>query len=227
MQWPPDKGPWTSLTETFGRAAFSIAAMRCIRSWEDLRRRLGEPRSILCLGNGPSSEDAGIHRAGYDRLFRVNWTWQGRTRHSNPDVVFTADLDLPPRDMPVICFPTRADANRILASYLRRRVAAHTNYLVLPELPSSLWDRKWSHRPTNGALMLAAAVHLRPSRLTIAGIDLYLHPHGKYPDATGEANEYDAIHHRDVDLGFIRAALDGFDGKVDIRGPQLRSALVT
>ena len=199
--------------------------MRCIASWDQLRRRLGEPKSILCLGNGPSSEDADIDRGQCDSLFRVNWIWRDRARHADPDVVFTADLDPPPRAAPIICFPTRRDANRILASYLLRRLGARTEYLVLPELPSFLWNRKLSHRPTNGALMLAAAIQLRPSRLTIAGIDLYLHPHGKYADATDEANEYDAIHHRDVDLAFIRAALDGFDGEVDIRSQQLRAAL--
>lgn len=225
--WPPDNSLWTGLTGRFGRAAFSLAGMRCIISWEELRRRLGEPKSILCLGNGPSSEDVGVDRTGFDCLFRVNWIWRERARHSIPDVVFTADLDAPPRDAPVICFPTRMDANRILASYLRTRIGALTEYLVLPELPSSLWDRKWSHRPTNGALMLAAAIHLRPSRLMIAGIDLYLHPRGKYPGATGEANEYDAIHHRDIDLAFIHAALDSFDGEVDILSQQLRNALAT
>ena len=122
--------------------------MRCIASWEQLCRRLGEPKSILCLGNGPSSEDADIDRSRYDCLFRVNWIWRERARHADPDVVFTADLDAPPREAPVICFPTRADANRILAGYLRHRLGAMTEYLVLPELPSSLWARAWSHRPT-------------------------------------------------------------------------------
>jgi hypothetical protein len=225
--WPPDNSLWAGLTGSFGRAALFVAGMRCITSWENLRRRLGEPRSILCLGNGPSSEDAGVDRAGFDCLFRVNWIWRERVRYSDPGVVFTADLDPPPRDAPIICFPTRADANRVLASYLWRRVGARTEYLVLPELPSSLWENKWSHRPTNGALMLAAAIHLRPNRLMIAGIDLYLHPHGKYPGATGEANEYDAIHHRDIDLAFIRAALDSFDGEVEIRSQQLRAAVAT
>lgn len=223
--WPPDNSLWAGLAGRLGRTIFSLAGMRCITSWEDLRRRLGEPQAILCLGNGPSSEEAGVDRAGFDCLFRVNWIWRERARHSNPDVVFTADLDPPPRDMPVICFPTRTDANRVLATYLRGRIGARTEYLVLPELPSSLSGRKWSHRPTNGALMLAAAIQLRPSRLMIAGIDLYLHPHGKYPGATGEVNEYEAIHHRDIDLAFIRAALDSFDGAVDIRSLQLRTAL--
>ena len=28
-----------------------------LESLEDLRRELGQPRTLLCLGNGPSSED--------------------------------------------------------------------------------------------------------------------------------------------------------------------------
>ena len=73
--------------------------------------------------------------------------------------------------------------------------------------------------------MVAAAMRLRPSRLIIAGIDLYRHPDGKYPGATAEENRYDDIHHRDVDLAFIRMALDQFGGEVTILSDQLRSAL--
>ena len=98
-------------------------------------------------------------------------------------------------------------------------------YLVFPELASAPAGKTWSHRPTNGALMVAAAVHLRPSRLAIAGIDLYQHPDGKYPGTAGETNDYDAIHHRDVDLAFIRAALNQFEGETEIFSRQLRTAL--
>ena len=199
--------------------------MRCIKSWDELRRRLGEPKTILCLGNGPSSEAAGIDEARFDCLFRVNWIWRDRARLANPHLVFTADFDPPSPGAPIICFPIRADANRILASYVRRRIGARTEYLVLPELPSSLFRKTWSHRPTNGAMMLAAAAQLRPSRLIVAGIDLYLHPQGKYPGAADEPNQYDAIHDRHVDLAFMRAALDRFDGDVDIQSVQLQSAL--
>jgi len=73
--------------------------------------------------------------------------------------------------------------------------------------------------------MLAVAAQLRPSRLIVAGIDLYLHPQGKYPGANDEPNQYDAIHDRNIDLAFIRAALDQFDGTVEIQSAQLRSAL--
>ena len=82
------------------RPSLILPACVASRAGRTSARRLGEPKSILCLGNGPSSEDAGVERAGFDCLFRVNWIWQRRTRHSNPDVVFTADLDPPPHDAP-------------------------------------------------------------------------------------------------------------------------------
>jgi len=223
--WPPAANAWSSLTGSLGGTFLSLAGMRCIKSWDELRRRLGEPKTILCLGNGPSSEAAGIDEARFDCLFRVNWIWRDRARLANPHLVFTADFDPPSPGAPIICFPIRADANRILASYVRRRIGARTEYLVLPELPSSLFRKTWSHRPTNGAMMLAAAAQLRPSRLIVAGIDLYLHPQGKYPGAADEPNQYDAIHDRHVDLAFMRAALDRFDGDVDIQSVQLQSAL--
>ena len=223
-QWPSDKSLWVALTGTLVRARAHFAGMRRITSWAELRSRLGEPKTILCLGNGPSSEGLGIDGVGFDRLFRVNWIWNERSVHRDPNMVFTADLDAP-SGAAIICFPTREDANRILASYVRRRVGARTEYLVFPELPSAFTDKTWSHRPTNGALMVAAAVLLQPSRLIIAGIDLYLHPDGKYPGAAGEPNRYDDIHHRDVDLAFMQAALDRFGGDVTILSEQLRSAL--
>ncbi len=73
--------------------------------------------------------------------------------------------------------------------------------------------------------MIAAAVRLRPSRLIIAGVDLYLHPDGKYPGLSDEPNDYDAMHHRDVDLAFIRDALNRYEGRIEILSDQLRLAL--
>lgn len=224
-QWPPDQSPWAALARTPDRMRAYLAGMRCIASWDDLRSRLSEPKTILCLGNGPSSEDSGINGLDFDCLFRVNWIWNERSVHRDPNVVFTADPDVPPgRTAPIICFPTRGDANRILAGYARRR-GVPTQYLVYPELPSPFSERTWSHRPTNGALMVASAVLLRPSHLIIAGIDLYRHPAGKYPGAAGEPNQYDDIHHRDIDLAFMRLALDQFGGQTTILSEQLRSSL--
>jgi len=225
-RWPPGQSMWKALTGTPDRMRASCAGMRCISSWHDLRSRLGKPKAILCLGNGPSSEDTSVDSVEFDCLFRVNWMWSERGVHRDPNVVFTADLDGPSGPaVPIICFPTREDANRIIASYVRRRVVPRMEYLVFPELPSPFSDRTWPHRPTNGALMVAAAVLLRPSQIIIAGIDLYLHPAGKYPGATPELNRYDDIHHRDTDLAIIGLALDRFGGDTTILSEHLRSAL--
>lgn len=224
--WPPDRTLRTVVADTLGRTRVRISGMRCIASWGELRERLGGPQAILCLGNGPSSEGSGVEAARFDCLFRVNWIWNERAVHCAPDVVFTADADAPPASSaPIICFPSREDASRILAGYPGRQSGERLEYMVFPELPSAFTERSWSHRPTNGALMVAAAVLLRPSRLIVAGIDLYLHPDGKYPGSTAEPNRYDEIHHRDVDIAFIRAALGQFDGDIAILSEQLQRAL--
>ena len=62
---------------------------------EDLRARLDSPTSILCLGNGPSSEGPQIPK-DCDSLFRVNWIWHDRKFLANPNLVFTGDPDVPP-----------------------------------------------------------------------------------------------------------------------------------
>lgn len=163
--------------------------------------------------------------ASFDCLFRVNWLWRERG-HTAPQIVFTADPDPPPEHCaPIICFPERQDANRILAGY-SRRMRAPQEYFIFAAMPSVLRGRDWTHRPTNGALMIGAATELRPDRLVIAGIDLYRHPAGKYPGSSGELNEYDAIHRREVDLDFIRAALDRFEGEVEILSEQLQTSLM-
>ena len=224
--WPPAAGWWVNIPDQIGRGVLSLRGARCSASWDALRGALGDPDSILCLGNGPSSEADAVHGVRFDRLFRVNWIWSDRTRHVSPDLVFTADLDPPSiRPTPAICFPTRRDANRVLASYIARKIPLPPEYLVFPELPSEAIVKTWSHRPTNGAIMVAAAVQLHPKRLAIAGIDLYLHPDGKYPGYRDEPNTYDPIHDRDVDLAFIMAALRRFKGEVEILSPQLRSTL--
>ena len=223
--WPPDNSLLASLTGYIGSAMLLLMGARRIASWDELRRRLSNPQTILCLGNGPSSEAPALEDLSFDSLFRVNWVWRDRGRHANPNLVFTADFDAPPSGTaPIICFPTRKDANRILAGFARQRVGLPVEYVVFPEQAPEL-PRAWSYRPTNGALMVAAAVQLRPSRLVVAGIDLYRHPDGKYPGSANESNDYDAIHHRDIDLAFIRAALNQFDGEVELLSEQLWTAL--
>ncbi len=83
-----------------------LLAGSAIVQLNDLRLRLGTPHHILCLGNGPSSEDTRLQGCSFDCLFRVNWIWRDRGLYLNPNMVFTADTDLPfgsPR--PIIALP--------------------------------------------------------------------------------------------------------------------------
>ena len=65
------------------------AKYRRLESLQSLKQALGEPRRILCLGNGPSSEDPALTAVHYDALFRVNHSWLERKRHADPDMVFS------------------------------------------------------------------------------------------------------------------------------------------
>src|ERR1700754_5069062 len=94
--WPPARRWWSGVSGALARRIFAALGARCVDDWDTLRRHLGNPQSILCLGNGPSSESPAVSDVRCDRLFRVNWIWRDRTEHASPHVVFTADLDPPP-----------------------------------------------------------------------------------------------------------------------------------
>jgi 3-deoxy-D-manno-octulosonic-acid transferase len=205
-----------------GQALLALRARR-IGSLEELRDRLGEPETILCLGNGPSSEDAELDGIKHDCLFRVNWRWRERGRFNRPDVVFTGDRTTLSRcGRCLFGFRTLAEELSILGRHffsLRRRVS----YFTTERLP--LWvNDAWSARPTNGAVMIAVAAALQPKRLVIAGIDLFQHAEGAYPGGAG-VNRYASVHERAVELGIIRRALAEFRGEVVLIGPPLREAL--
>lgn len=226
MEWPERPNFAGRVRHWLGRQSLSFSGARCLDSWGQIARALGQPRSILCVGNGPSSEDSALADLACDCLFRVNWVWQTRALLTRPQIIFTADPDVPPAPPEaLIAFPTRTDANRILGFYRGAGILSRIGYVVLPELPSPLSAKPWPLRPTNGALMIAAAAQLQPERLAIAGIDLYQHPAGKYPGETVEANDYDAIHSRDNDLDAIALALADFHGELVVVGNQLRDAL--
>jgi hypothetical protein len=191
-----------------------------IADLETLRDRLGHPASILCLGNGPSSEHPDVPR-DCDCLFRVNWIWRERGFLVEPNLVFTGDADAPPPgSRAIVGFPTEAESLRILQNY-----QAPTDWFAVSNLlPDSKTDRD-DFKPTNGALMIAVAVALAPHRLVISGVDLYLHPQGKYPGDAEDLNAYDAIHSRETDLSFMRDAVSRHRGALTIFSDALRRAL--
>lgn len=198
-----------------------------VGSMAELKARLGAPRSIVCLGNGPSSEDARL--AAYAEgaaLLRVNWVWRQREHLAAPDVVFTVDPDLPDRDRaPVLLFPTAAIGRPILLRHALRGCPPRAGYGFLDQLTPPVADLSGRHIPTNGALMVAVAAALAPQRLVIAGIDLYRHPDGRYPGDADAVDGYTREHRQDLDLAVIRAALDTFAGEAIILSDNLRAAL--
>ena len=191
-----------------------------------LKSRLGNPGTIVCLGNGPSSQDrrlAGFHDAA---LFRVNWTWRGAGRLATPDVVFTADPDLPPAGRrPILVFPTAAAGQPILLRHLLRLRRASAGHVFLDAFDPPPADLSGFIIPTNGALMIAIAAALQPARLVIAGMDLYRHPQGRYPGDPHAIDGYSREHSMDMDLAVIGRALDGFGGEIVNFSDNLRAAL--
>lgn len=193
---------------------------------EALADALGRPDTILCLGNGPSSEDPRLLELGVHRLFRVNHRWRGGGFLAAPDMVFTGDIFSVLRLAPALFgFRTIEEETQILLRYGLRRRAPPIRYLTAERLPLPLNETRWPARPTNGVVMIAVAAALAPRRLAIAGIDLYEHPAGIYPGAAGAPDGYFLLHDREVELAIIRRSLEGFRGELAILSEPLARRL--
>jgi hypothetical protein len=197
-----------------------------IDSWDELRSSIGHPRVVLCLGNGPSSNDPRLAAIPHDCLIRVNWRWKRRDLHQHPQIVFVGD----PRTLgevrdAVFGLWNCALEDGMLLRHLVVRGPRPMRYLTMERISPLFRDREWPARPTNGALMVAAAVALRPERLIIAGVDLYDDKAGRYPGDLLAANSYGRAHDRPTDLAIIRAALAEHQGEILVLGDSLRAAL--
>jgi hypothetical protein len=187
-----------------------------IDTLEALRTALGEPETIMCLGNGPSSEDPRLRDLSYDALFRVNHFWQPRGVLTEPDVVFTglrATIKAI-RKPSVFVFQTREEEQKLMLKCLamtHRIVFATAERLGVMD-----FDSFGVFQPTNGAVMLATAVALQPKRLIVAGVDLFQHPAGSYPGNSGTPNAYAVHHDRETELQFILSTFDRFEGELVI-----------
>lgn len=192
----------------------------------ELAQRLGAAQTILCLGNGPSSEDPRLENMPHDALFRVNWIWRARGFLTDPDMVFTADPDLPAgRRRPIVIFPNRRTGLPLLARYCRYLAPPKRGYAFFDEVLPGILDAGQGLMPTNGALMIVLAAALRPQRLIVAGMDLYQHGAGRYPGDDKAVDGYARQHDRDGDLTLIRQALAAYEGETVIIGERLSAAL--
>jgi hypothetical protein len=223
--WRQRKGLARFVHTPLGRRAASLLDGGLLRSWDEVRNRLGAPRNILCLGNGPTADDPSLPTERFDSLFRINWRWIGQGRLDRPSLIFVGDPRVP-RELggAVLGFRTRAEADYLLMRLCLRLRRPHFDHFVYDDL-ATVSSTAWPARPTNGAIMVATAATLAPQRLIIAGIDLYQHPKGRYFGQHDAVDGYNRVHERDVDVALIRHALSTFSGEVDIRSAALRDAL--
>jgi hypothetical protein len=190
---------------------------------EALAERLDHPRTILCLGNGPSSEDPRLSEVAYDALFRVNHSWMERNLFTRADVVFTGgQTTMRAVKSAILGLQDETGEKALLMNRGPGMLRAPIQYFVISRLGSYLTDFDWGqHRPTNGSSMIAMAVALKPNRLVIAGVDLFQHPEGSYPGDKRTANAYTPAHTLDKELAFMLFHLDQFNGELVIIGDAL------
>lgn len=201
-----------------------------LQDWAAFRARLGACRSILCLGNGPTSESPAAIATPHDCLFRANWRWKDRGILTNPNAVFVGDpVTIGKLDLScTFIFP---DPEREFNALRSRRILDRKGPVEYFTLTQSSCD--WlaevaqdAHaRPSNGALMIATAVALQPECLTIAGLDLFKHSDGRYPGDLQGTNAYSQCHDPEYELAVIERALREYRGRLEILSPILVEAL--
>ncbi|MEO3429337.1 hypothetical protein AAFN88_10800 [Pelagibius sp. CAU 1746] len=191
---------------------------------EALRRALGDPRTILCLGNGPSSEAPEVGKVEYDVLFRVNHSWLERGFLTRPDMVFTGSkATLATVKGAIFGLQSIKSEARLLVTRLMRPDLKGLRYATIERFGLYLSEPRWDGvRPTNGAAMLAVAVALQPARLVISGVDLYSHPAGSYPGDSRIPNAYSPGHEAESELALLMEALSLYQGELVILSQALQ-----
>jgi hypothetical protein len=208
---------------------FLGARARRIDTLDELRAALGRPQAILCLGNGPSSEDSAIAREAHDCLFRVNHRWLERGVYCNPQMVFTGQKRtlFTLHGKPIFAFQTRRAEAHLVTHQIFNPLCRRMRFVTLERI-GVLRDLDWDGvRPTNGATMLAVAVALKPKRLIVAGIDLFEDPAGPYPGDDKTPNEYVVVHERGMETEFILETLQNYRGELVIIGNVLAKKWAT
>jgi hypothetical protein len=220
-----EKALMASLDRSWGRGILSARLAR-IDDLAALRRELGHPRSILCLGNGPSSEDPRLLDITHDALFRVNDMWLTRGFLNEPDMIFTGSRKTLARiKRAIFGFQTVESEARLVRHHVFGLHLSRLRYATLERFPLFLYQEPWrAVRPTNGAAMLATAVALQPERLIVSGVDLFAHPQGSYPGDANTPNAYTPGHDPDTELQLLMLALQDFSGDLVILSEALEEA---
>ena len=190
-----------------------------------LAAALGQPATILCLGNGPSSEDASLLTMPHDALFRVNHGWLERGILTKPDVVFTGGSPTMRKIGSAIFGVNTEDAEaRLVSARTFNPARPPTGFFRIADIAPAIARFDWGHlRPSNGACMIAAAVALQPRRLVVAGIDLFQHPSGSYPGDQSTPNAYSPGHSRETETAFLLNQFDAYKGELVLVGDVLRN----
>ena len=213
------------MTRSQRRRSLISWRLRRYRNRDELAEALGKPQAILCLGNGPSSEDASLMTVTYDALFRVNHMWMERGILAKPDVVFTGGSPTMRKVGKAIFGVNTDDAEARLVSvrtFNPARLA--TQFFRIVDIAPGIATFDWGHlRPSNGACMIAAAVALAPQRLVVAGIDLFQHPQGSYPGDQSVPNAYSPGHSRETEIAFLLNQFSAYKGELILVGDILRS----
>jgi hypothetical protein len=200
---------------------------RRIETLDALRDRLDRPETIACIGSGPSAEDPALNELRFDCLFRVNFRWQGRGILDDPDVIFTFRANAYKAAARAIVGARWIVQERLMLArrYPRRIFGPVAEYFTLQRLPLVLNNWPVDFRPSTGTMMVEVAAALRPKRMIIAGLDLYMHPDGAYPGDPRTANSFDYMHDRETEIACLTRILAAFDGEIVVIGDILRDRL--
>ena len=213
------------LRSPLGRAVLRVR-VRWLDDFEMLRERLGRPRRLLCLGNGPSSMDVDPDAGTWDAVFRANLGWRGQGRFEEPDVVFTGlkqVLRLRPR--PIVGTDGPGLVRRMI-----RSIGTHPWRRGAHILRVHRSDPAWCYDelgtvPTNGLSMLRTAVAMTPDHLELAGFDLFEDPRGAYPGDATTPNAYAAMHDAEVERAVTIRLLQAHAGTLRVHGTVLPGVL--
>lgn len=183
---------------------------------DEIAARLGEPKTILCLGNGPSGRQSLLASLGHDALFRVNHDWRADGLLEQPDMVFAGVKRSMRRMGPTLLgVATERKAEALIACRGLEFWHGRATFAVVEEIAACVVpDIRTGRRPTTGAYMLATAIALQPTRLIVAGMDMFSHSDGAYAGGARDINAYTPSHSYETDAAFLQGALRSFRGQI-------------